>query len=64
MTFFGVGLFSVCGVFFFPPPVIKNDSTAIISIISSFSQMHSKGREVYGEAGKTEEKENRKIVTR
>lgn len=37
--------------------VKKNDSTAIISIISSFSDMHSKGREVYSEAGKTEERE-------
>ena len=39
--------------FFF---VKKNDSTAIISIISSFSEMRSKGREAYSEAGKTEER--------
>lgn len=41
--------------FFF---VKKNDSTAIISITSSFSEAR-KGREVYGEAGKTEERRKR-----
>lgn len=42
--------------FFF---VKKNDSTAIISITSSFSEARGKGREVYGEAGKTEERRKR-----
>lgn len=44
-------------IFFFL--VKKNDSTAIISIISSFSEMYGKGREVYSEAGKTEERRKR-----
>jgi len=39
--------------------VKKSDSTAIISIISSFSEMHSKRREVYSDAGKTEERRKR-----